>query len=242
MRSGRPSPSARGLHRARARALPAARRARRLGVDAGDGVPRGDQRLERRHGEVGRSHEDEAHGRAGLGPRLLPLQLLHARGDHRALDRAQIVDEEPALQVVELVLHADGGAVGELRLVRGAVEPEPAHPHPRRAGHVLVDVRDREAALLAGDGLLRGPSELGVDEHHRLRRVVLAGDSPSPPLAASPRAGSRRARCPAPRTWWRTCPRRARAPPSSIAATGSAALRSRGSGWIRMGRIAMAAR
>ena len=150
------------LHRRRPRLLPAPAGPRRLGIGAKDRVPRRHQRVQRGHGELRRAHEDQPHGnpaRRGSGPRLLLLQLPHPRGDHRPLHPAQVVDEEPAAQVVHLVLGADRPAVGELRLVRLAVEPQPAQPHPLRPGHLLVDLGDREAPLLAGLRLLRESTE-----------------------------------------------------------------------------------
>ena len=52
-----------GLHRRRARTLPATRRPRRLAIDVGDVVAGGDQASESGPGEIRRSHEGETHGR-----------------------------------------------------------------------------------------------------------------------------------------------------------------------------------
>ncbi len=68
-----------------------------------------------------------------------------------------MVDEQPALEMVQLVLH-DGReqAVGVDFLHRaGAVEM--AHAHPRRALHILEIIRHREAALLIDAQLLARP-------------------------------------------------------------------------------------
>src|SRR3546814_4173941 len=63
------------MHRALLQLLAALRRARRLGVDGRDVVPRGVESGERRHREGRRSHEGDAHGeglwrRMGGGARL----------------------------------------------------------------------------------------------------------------------------------------------------------------------------
>ena len=117
------------------------------------------------------------------------------------------------------MLGADRPAVAELLLVRLAVEPDPAQPHPRRPRHVLVDLGDRQAALLAGLRLLRAPEDLRVDQHHRLAAARPCRRSPSRRPASSPRAASPPARSPARRTSSRACPPQARGCSSSTAST-----------------------
>ena len=50
------------MHRAPLQFLAALRRARRLGIDGGNIMPRRDQCGERRHRKGRRAHEDDAHG------------------------------------------------------------------------------------------------------------------------------------------------------------------------------------
>ena len=247
VRTGRPSASARGLRpgsgAAAARGPPGAaagcrrrrshgrrRPARRAPAPRSPGVPMKISRI----GASG----------AGSGPRLLPLQLLHAGGDHRALHRAEIVDEQPALQVVDLVLGADRPAVGELVLVASPVEarasaaaPAPAGSRPRRRpGSTGSPPRSVTVSSEV-------QSDLGVDQHHRLRRLVLAGAVHDEDLLHHPELGRGEPDARAPRTWSPACPSAsARTPVVDRRRRGAAALRRRGSGWIRMGRIAMAAR
>ena len=116
------------------------------------------------------------------------------------------------------------------------VEPEPAQPDPRRPGHVVVDLGDRQAPLLAGHRLLGRPDDLRVHQHHRLLRLVLAGAVHDEDPLHHPELGRREPD--ARRLVHRRQhvggqrPHARRRPPRP----GSAALRRRGSGWIRIGR------
>src|SRR5207249_8918983 len=101
---------------------------------------------------AGRSSRSE---RGGLSPSLrfaLRLQLLHPAPDQLSLERAQVVDEELALQVVHLVLDADGEQrAGGFLLLPLAVAVGVLHHDVPEPGDFLVLVGDGEAALGIGE-------------------------------------------------------------------------------------------
>ena len=77
------------------------------------------------------------------------------------------------LSVVDLVLQANGQQPARLQLLLLAVEVEILHPHLRRPLDVLVEFRDREAALLVHALLVRRPHHLRIDEDALHLVVVL---------------------------------------------------------------------
>src|SRR5207247_1099348 len=101
--------------------------------DSRDGVePLAEQCFERGNGELRRSEKDHAHSE--LARRLrrhvfhvpgLPLARLLPLGEEQSpFHRAQVVEEEHPIQVVDLVLHRPRLEAGELDLVRAAVAIE----------------------------------------------------------------------------------------------------------------------
>src|SRR5262249_8235205 len=60
--------------------------------------------------------------------------------------------------------------------LRLAVKVEIGDAHGSGAGDLLVELRDREAALLVGRELLRRPQEARVDEYARLLGRILLGE------------------------------------------------------------------
>ena len=81
--------------------------------------------------------------------RLLPL--LHV---HVALQPADSVDEEHTVQVIDLVLKADGAQLLCLLDPFVAVQIEPADPDLLGPLHLGLEVGDREAALCPDDGAI----------------------------------------------------------------------------------------
>lgn len=77
------------------------------GIHAHNIVAMADKLDERRHSEVGRAHEGQAQGHARQSARLLqPLGFRELLERHRALEARQMVDEQDALEVVDLMLQA----------------------------------------------------------------------------------------------------------------------------------------
>src|SRR5437764_15147441 len=89
--------------------------------------------------------------RGGLSLALglpLRLQLLHPPANQLALQRAQVVDEELALQVIHLVLHADGEeGIRRFLPLPLAVPVRVLDDDVAETGDLLVLVGDRETAL-----------------------------------------------------------------------------------------------
>src|SRR5215210_6219020 len=77
-----------------------------------------------------------------------------------ALELREVVDEQDAVEVVDLVLHAGGEEPVRILLDGRAVEVCVAEAHPVGALHLLVVFGNREAALLVGPRLVRGPEDL----------------------------------------------------------------------------------
>src|SRR3954454_22427044 len=85
--------------------------------------------------------------------------------DHAvALQLRQIVDEQHAVEVVDLVLDAGGEQPLGVLLVYLAVEIGETNTHLRRALDLLVIFGDREAALLVDRQFLRRGDDFGIDE------------------------------------------------------------------------------
>src|SRR6266404_8456522 len=78
----------------------------------------------------------------------LRLELLHPAADELTLERAEVIDEQLALQVIHLVLHAHREQrVRRFPPVLLAVPSEELDHDAAEPGHFLVLVRDREAAF-----------------------------------------------------------------------------------------------
>src|SRR5690606_15883337 len=99
---------------------------------------------------------------------LLLLQLL---ADAGALEIGEVVDEQPAVEVVDLVLDADREQAVGLAFDGVAVAVEVAHLHALGALHVLVDIGHGQAAFLHDlDAFLL--EDLGIDERDGLAAIV----------------------------------------------------------------------
>jgi hypothetical protein len=90
-----------------------------------------------------------------------------------ALELGNVVDEENAIEMVDLVLQ-DGGekALGQ-DLAFLALAVEGAGAHGRRPLDLGVIFRNGKAALLVGRALLGRPNDLGIDEHLGVGRFFL---------------------------------------------------------------------
>lgn len=104
---------------------------------------------------------------------MMALIFLKTATNTLALERRDVIDEELAVEMVNLVLDADGEQSVGLEFLSLAVAVECAHPHALGAGHGLVEAGHRETAffhlLLA---LAR--ENLGVDQTEG--RVAVFGD------------------------------------------------------------------
>ena len=90
-----------------------------------------------------------------------------------------MVDEQHAVQMVHLVLEADGEHAVDLFLVGLAVLVLPAGADPIRAHDLGILLGDRQAAFGVGHLAVRVPQDFGVDEHPRLPDRPLSGSSGS---------------------------------------------------------------
>jgi hypothetical protein len=80
---------------------------------------------------------------------LRPLRRLgELLGDALALELRNVVDEQHAIDVIDFVLNAGGKQAFSIFVVRFAVKVEVSDFDPGRPLDVLMDIRDRQAALL----------------------------------------------------------------------------------------------
>src|SRR5689334_14045128 len=94
-------------------------------------------------------------------PHRFPL-----RERRSSLQKAEIVDEQLSVQVIDLVLQTAREEVSRLELKRLTIAVERANGHARGPLHVAENLRNREAALIG----LRGPlghHDLGVHDDDR---------------------------------------------------------------------------
>src|ERR1041384_742755 len=101
-------------------------------------------------------------------PRLLrlPLRRLGEFLDHAvALELGDVVDEKHAVGVIDLVLQHGREQTVRRDLLLVAGEIHEADFHFARPLHLLVVLRDREAAFLVSALLFRRPYDLRIDEH-----------------------------------------------------------------------------
>ena len=103
----------------------------------------------------------------------LPALLLEFLANALALQIRQVVDEQLAVEVVDLVLDTHRQDVVVIALERLAAAILRAQPDLRRALHFIEDPRHRQTPLLAARFPL-AREDLRVDEHQRL--VVLGRD------------------------------------------------------------------
>src|ERR1043166_511659 len=154
---------------------PAASRASRLGT-AKSGGPKKTMRI-RSLGAGGLRPQ-------GLGHRFAAVFLPEARREQLAFQSAEVVEEEDAVEVVDLVLDRAGEQSARLPAVAQPVAAGRLEDDSLGALHFAVEIGNREAALL-GAGAPLGRDDLGVhhgqplalDPHHRdpLRDPDLVG-------------------------------------------------------------------
>src|SRR5688572_7457799 len=72
-----------------------------------------------------------------------------SREQHPTLEQAEMVEEENAVQMVDLVLDGAGLETGRFLPVAGPILIERLDDDALRTGDVSVDLRNREAALLS---------------------------------------------------------------------------------------------
>src|SRR5690606_1997103 len=92
--------------------------------------------------------------------------------DAVALELRDMVDEEDAVQVIDLVLDAGGKQPGAVKLLLLSIAIEEPHPALRWPFHLFVHLGYRQAALLVDRRLLGPPYDLGIDEHPRLVGLI----------------------------------------------------------------------
>src|SRR5579862_1245411 len=88
-----------------------------------------------------------ARWRRGAGRTLLAL-LVEFLANPLALEVGEIVDEQLAVEMIHLVLDADRKDVVVVALEHGAGAVLRAHPHLRRALHLIEDARHGETPFL----------------------------------------------------------------------------------------------
>src|SRR5215216_2486184 len=81
------------------------------------------------------------------------LPLLHRRAP---LQDTQVVEEEPSVKVIDLVLEATREELAALDLEGPAISIQRAHDDASRALHVAVDLGNRQAPLLTLDAAFGG--------------------------------------------------------------------------------------
>src|SRR5690606_14029711 len=156
----------RGLHRP-----PAARRAVGLRDDADHIVPLAEQRPERRDREVRRAPEEDPHTTPTVrnaSTIRLRLHLLPALQQHLPLERADPIDEEDAVQVVDLVLERTGQEPLGLDPDGPAVPVQPLDDDAGRALDDLLQPRDAETPLLVSLDLVARLEDDRIHEAERL--------------------------------------------------------------------------
>src|SRR5687767_567807 len=125
--------------------------------------------------------------RSGIGSRLggsdamLALALLLARrfGEFPhyqvAFQLREVIDEQNPVQVVDLVLDADGQKAIGFLFLRLAVVIDIAEPHARRPLHLRIIIGDRQTTLFVDGALVvRAPDDLRIDQEQRAFWLLLA--------------------------------------------------------------------
>ena len=113
-----------------------------------------------------------------VGAAELALHEVHYLAAQKiAAQRRQMVGEDLALDMVVLVLDYARRQSVELLVMLDEILVEVAHADSHRTAHVLVDARQRKAALLEEVGLLAALVNPRIDEHAAIvgeRRVFIA--------------------------------------------------------------------
>jgi hypothetical protein len=134
-----------------------------LREDEGHFVPGCNQGIEGDRCKTRRAREDDAHGAL---PRFA-LEFPELRRDARLLEPGKVVHEYTALEVVHLVLQADGQEATCLEVEELAVGILGPAPNVLETRHAFVDTGDRETTLFERrfSGALE---DFRIDEHHQL--------------------------------------------------------------------------
>src|SRR5262249_59901554 len=92
--------------------------------------------------------------------------------DAGALELGDVVDEQHAVEMVDLVLQAGRQQPVRLDLLLVAGKIGVADAYLRRALDLLIIFRNRQTAFLVGRALLRCPDELRIDVDLRVSRLL----------------------------------------------------------------------
>ena len=151
--------------------LAAAARPIRLRDDADHRVPGREQRVERRDGELRRAEEHDPQRRSGVYhlPARVSFRIL--RDDEIALDAAQTIDEQRAVEMIHLVLKRPRQQAGAFDLDAARRGDRALDDRARRPHDGGVESRHAQAALFFELHAL-ALDELGIDDDDRARRVA----------------------------------------------------------------------
>src|SRR5579863_866034 len=111
---------------------------------------------------------------SGGNRRLETLGLSELAQDDAALQRRNVVDEQHAVEVIDLVLDAGGEQALGIELADLVLLVEVAHAHRHRPFDVGILLGQRQAALAAYHRLVRFPDNFGIGELDRLRLFAFA--------------------------------------------------------------------
>ena len=127
------------------------------------------------------------------GGAALPLHLQHLLADAVLLEPRQVLGEELAVQVVDLVLDAHGQQAIGLQREGLAIQTQRRDGDGVGALDLVVDAGDGQAPFLVALQRVAGPGDLGVDEDLQLVMVISMTTTRSCTLtcvAASPMPGA----------------------------------------------------
>src|SRR5487761_5863 len=111
---------------------------------------------------------------SGGDRRLETLGLAELAQDDVALQRRDVVDEQHAVEMVDLVLDASGEQALGLELADFVLRVEIAYADRRRPLDVGILLGQRQAAFAAHDFFVRFPDDFGIGELDRLRLFAFA--------------------------------------------------------------------
>src|SRR5437868_983837 len=104
------------------------------------------------------------------------LRLGKLLDDPVALELREIIDEQHAVQMVDLVLNAGGENAGAVHFLGFAGAIEKPDFYFLRATHHVEEFRNRQAAFLIIGLLLARPGDFGVNEENRLLFFTFLGE------------------------------------------------------------------
>src|SRR5690606_10041097 len=99
-------------------------------------------------------------GDLGLLAHVRPLQLAQLAQDDVPPERGQMIDEQYAVEMIDLVLDAGREQTLCLELADLVVVVEIAHADRARPRHLSIVLGHREAALFSGHQVVRYPEQL----------------------------------------------------------------------------------